>query len=143
MSYAAALKAQSGADDMKDMFLKPIVAGTVAGLGTKFLFSDIGNGSVRVFGIDVPVPILLGGAVGVGSVISELLRQKAFSSFQQGEALSLALSGGLNAGAAMGTVALIDKVALGQVGYGRLAGLGVANEILADQLYHRVLKCLW
>lgn len=143
MSYQAALQAQSGSDDMKDLFIKPLVSGTVAGLGTKFLFSDIGNGAVRVFGMNVPVPVLLGGAVAIGSVVSELMRQKVFTSFKEGEAVSFALAGGLNAGAAIGTVGLVDKLALSQIGYGRLAGLGFASEIIGDMAYHRVLKSLF
>jgi len=143
MSYHAALQAQSGSDDLKDLFIKPLVSGTVAGLGTSFLFSDISSGAVRVFGMRVPVPVLLGGAVAIGSVVSELLRQKVFTSFKEGEAVSFALAGGLNSAAAIGTVGLVDKLALSQIGYGRLAGLGFASEIIGDVAYHRVLKSLF
>jgi len=143
IAYQTALQAQSTAQNTKDMFLKPLTSGAVAAAGTALLFSDLAGTKFKIGGLQIPVPIVLGGAVAVGSIVSELLRQYAFSSFKQGEALSLAIGGGINAGAAVGTIAVLDKIALGQIGMVRLGGLGVASEVIGDQLYHRVLKSLF
>ena len=143
MSYASALQAQSSSDDMKDMFLKPLTSGAVAAGGTYLLFSDIASTKFNLFGLQVPTPIVLGGAVALGSVVSEALRSKVFSNFKEGEALSMLLGGGINAGTAIGTITLADKIAADEIGILRLGGLGLASEIIGDQLYHRVLKSLW
>ncbi len=57
---------------MKELLIKAGLSGVVAGVGSSILF---GNGNADFFGVSLSAPVVVGGAVGLGSAVSDLVSE--------------------------------------------------------------------
>ena len=125
-----------------DLFVKPAVTAGTAVVGSYLLLGDAASKGIMLGGMRIPVPMAVGGAVYIGSVLAELLHKQVWPNVgdRWGEPISLAVSGATTAGTATGAIYLAAANAPSEIGVAKLGLLGIASEIISESLYNRIVK---
>ncbi len=58
---------------MKELLLRSATCAAVGGIGSAVLFGD--SGTINVAGMAVPTNLLIGAAIGAGSIVSDMLKE--------------------------------------------------------------------
>ena len=138
--------------------IKPAVIGTTGFLLSKSVIPSIVDQSwSRTFSFDpssmlgrlsgtqsIGVPILAGLAVAGGSIFAEILHDAIFPHIhwleKSSEKATLLTAGAANGAGLAGVLYLGNDKAIGQLGLPTIIGVGMASEILGNEIYSRFVK---
>lgn len=65
---------------MKELLLRSASCAAVGGIGSAVLFGD--SGTINVAGMPVPTNLLIGAAIGAGSIVSDMLKENVIEKLQ-------------------------------------------------------------
>jgi len=124
-----------------DFIGKPLTSAVIAGGATSVLMP---NKVLNVYGYKVPLPVAVGAAVGVGSILAEVAHQHIFPNIHVGnkleQPLSSLMAGGVNAGAAAGVLYAMNPGSLESLGFGKVIAAGFIADAGADYIYYNLAK---
>ena len=140
--------------------LKPAVIGTTGYALSSMVFSKVVDprwgssrfsfapGSVlRYLGGtagEVSVPLMIGTAVGLGSIVAELSHSYIFPHIhwldKSSEKASLALASGISGAGMAGVLSLSNPNVINELGLATILGAGVVTELVGDQIYTRFVQ---
>jgi hypothetical protein len=93
---------------------------------------------------EVSVPMLVGVAVGAGSVLAEVSHQFIFPHIhwldKSSEKASLVLAGGLSGAGMASILSMSNPAAVNELGLATIIGAGFATELIGDQIYTRFVQ---
>ena len=116
---------------------KPLCSAAVAGVATRLAYG--GAPEFPVFGVDKPWWMVMAGAAFLGSVVGELVHEKAFPLVGPTNRLSAPISSAVTVATSAGTCALVlgaaNAQAMGDVGLPQLLGISAVAEVAGDYLY--------
>jgi hypothetical protein len=105
--------------------------------GSMLSFISGGSGTVSV-------PMLVGVAVGTGSVLAEFAHQFIFPHIhwldKSSDKASMVLAGGLSGAGMASILSMSNPQAINELGLATIIGAGFATELLGDQIYTRFIQ---
>lgn len=132
---------QSTSQKVTQQTAKPVINALSQYLASKAFGLD---GSVRVFSMDLSMPVFMG-LIGFGS---EFLAEFGHSwilpyvvkNQNASQSVSMLLAPALGAAANIGLIFIADKSALDNHGYVKLGGIGAGSVVVSDYAYRTILE---
>lgn len=125
------------------MWIKPVVTASIAGLYTIMRYP---SAKVKIMGTMLPVYVASFAAVGLGSLVSEILHMYAFphipDSDKWSEPVSAVTSAGVAGASTVGVYSLLAPGSAAQYGVWNMAGLGLAAEVVGSYVTEKFIAPL-
>jgi len=145
----------------KQYTIKPATIGTTAYLMSRTVFPQLIDSKWSknfTFASDsvfkslsgtqsLSVPVMAGLAVGLGSVVSEFAHDMIFPHIhfldKSSDKVALLTAGGISGAGMAGSIYLANPAGINDLGLPTILAVGMASEIVGDQLYSRFVKGTW
>lgn len=119
----------------KEMLAKGALIGALGAIGSTVLMGE--NGSVPLFGTNLPASIVVGGACGLSSLVADTAKDYILPNLPNNQKFSHVEGAALGLGASgISTCLILRAAGAPHESYLRCVGVGAASYAAGDYIYH-------